>query len=99
MVDPILALLVFTLLAAAAVGLFWPAGGLVGRLRRLTDLDERVRLEDAIKHIYRCQRTRQRCSLDSLAGRLEVSRARAADADLAARPSCGWCAPRAPAPP
>ena len=78
MVDPALALLVFALLAAAAVGLFWPVGGLVGRIRRFTDLDERVRLEDAIKHIYRCQRTRQRCSLDSLAGRLGVSRARAA---------------------
>ena len=78
MTDPVLALLVFALLAAAVVGLFWPAGGLVGRIRRLTDLDERVRLEDAIKHIYRCQRTRQRCSLDSLAGRLGVSRARAA---------------------
>ena len=78
MTDPVLALLVFALLAAAAVGLFWPAGGLVGRIRRFTDLDERVRLEDAIKHIYRCQRTRQRCSLDSLAGRLGVSRARAA---------------------
>ena len=78
MPDPVLALLVFALLAAAVVGLFWPAGGLVGRIRRFTDLDERVRLEDAIKHIYRCQRARQRCSLDSLAGRLGVSRARAA---------------------
>ena len=78
MTDPVLALLVFALLAAAAVGLFWPAGGLVDRIRRFTDLDERVRLEDAIKHIYRCQRARQRCSLDSLAGRLGVSRARAA---------------------
>ncbi|MDE0100177.1 MAG: hypothetical protein OXM87_11345, partial [Truepera sp.] len=78
MPDPVLALLVFALLAAGAVGLFWPAGGLVGRIRRFTNLDERVRLEDAIKHIYMCQRTRQHCSLDSLAGRLGVSRARGA---------------------
>ena len=70
MVDPVLALLAFALLAAAGVGLFWPVGGLIGRLRRLADLDERVRLEDAIKHIYMCQRSQLRCSLDSLAGRL-----------------------------
>ena len=78
MVDPVLALLAFALLAAAGVGLFWPVGGLIGRLRRLADLDERVRLEDAIKHIYMCQRSQLRCSLDSLAGRLGTSRARAA---------------------
>ena len=78
MVDPTLALLTFALLAAGGVGLFWPAGGLIGRLRRLANLDERERLEDTIKHIYMCQRSHQRCSLDSLAGRLEISRARAA---------------------
>ena len=78
MVDPVAALLAFALLAAAGTGLFWPAGGLVGRLRRLADLDERVRLEDAIKHVYTCQRSRRRCSLDSLAGGLGVSRGRAA---------------------
>lgn len=78
MIDPAAALLAFALLAAGGTGLFWPAGGLVGRLRRLADLDERVRLEDAIKHIYMCQRSRLRCSLDSLAGRLGISRARAA---------------------
>ena len=78
MVDLVMALLTFALLTAASVGLFWPAGGLIGRLRRLADLDERVRLEDAIKHIYMCQRSQLRCSLDSLAGRLGVSRARAA---------------------
>ena len=78
MPDPAVALLVFALLAAGGAGLFWPAGGLVGRLRRLTDLDERVRLEDAIKHIYMCRRSRVRCSLESLAGRLGISRGRAA---------------------
>ena len=78
MLDPVAALLAFALLASAGLGLFWPAGGLVGRLRRLADLDERVRLEDAIKHVYTCQRSRRRCSLDSLAGRLGISRGRAA---------------------
>ena len=78
MVNPIVALLTFALLATVAVGLFWPAGGLIGRLHRLANIDERVRLEDAIKHMYMCERSHQRCSLDSLAGRLGIARARAA---------------------
>ena len=70
MLDPVIALSVFALLAVAALALFWPAGGIAGRLRRLAQIDERVRLEDAIKHIYKCQRANRHCSIESLAGRL-----------------------------
>ena len=77
-VDPGQALTVF----AAAVGLLaislWPRSGVVPRLLRLSRLGERVRLEDALKHVYTCQREGQSCSLESLAGRLEISTARAA---------------------
>ena len=78
MVDPGLALLVFTVFAVVAAAVFWPSGGVVPRLMRLARLDERVRLEDALKHVYTCQRGGQVCSLESLAGRLEISRARGA---------------------
>lgn len=78
MVDPGLALLYFGLLTAALVLVFWPRHGVVPRLLRLARLDGRVRLEDALKHVYMCQRNDQTCSLESLAGRLEVSTARAA---------------------
>ena len=78
MPDPALALVVFGTLAAAAAAAFWPRIGLAPRLRRLLRLSERVLLEDAVKHVYTCERTGRVCSLESLAGRLEVSRTRAA---------------------
>ena len=78
MPDPALALVVFGILLAAGAALLWPRTGLAPRLHRLLLLSERVRLEDAVKHIYTCERTGRVCSLESLAGRLEVSRARAA---------------------
>ena len=78
MPNPALALFVFTVLLVTLAILLWPRGGIVPRLQRLTQLDERVWLEDPIKHIYTCQSAGHACSLESLAGRLEVSRARAA---------------------
>lgn len=78
MPDPALALFIFGLLVTAATVSFWPRTGLAPRLRRLLALSERVLLEDAVKHIYTCERTSHTCSLESLAGRLEVSRSRAA---------------------
>ena len=76
--DPGFALVVFGILVAAAAALTWPRIGLAPRLRRLLLLSERVRLEDAVKHVYTCERTGRVCSLESLAGRLEISRTHAA---------------------
>jgi DtxR family Mn-dependent transcriptional regulator len=73
MVDPALALSVFGVLTLGAALLFWPQRGLVARLVRAARLDERVRLEDALKHVYMCARRRQVCTLESMAGRLGVS--------------------------
>lgn len=78
MPDPALALFVFGVLLTAAAAFFWPRVGLAPRLRRLLLLSERVLLEDAVKHIYTCERAGRASSLESLAGRLDVSRARAA---------------------
>ena len=78
MPDPAAALVVFAVLTVVTAAVLWPRTGLAPRLRRLLLLSERVRLEDAIKHIYTCERAGRACSLESLAGRLEISRARAA---------------------
>jgi len=78
MPNPALALIAFCMLVTAAAALLWPRTGFAPRLRRLLLLSERVLLEDAVKHIYTCERTGRTCSLESLAGRLEVSRTRAA---------------------
>lgn len=79
MVDPALALLVFAGLSAVAAALLWPRRGVGARWLRLRRLDERVRLEDALKHVYMCERQGRACTLESLAGRLEISVTDAAD--------------------
>lgn len=78
MVDPALALLVFALVTVAGGLLFWPRLGIVSRLRQLIRLSERVLLEDAIKHLHTCERAGRVGTLEGLAGRLNVTRARAA---------------------
>ncbi len=78
MVDPGLALLVFFGITLVLVGMTWPRVGLVPRAIRLSRLDERVRLEDALKHVFTCEQSGQVCSIESLAGRLGVSTGRAA---------------------
>ncbi len=77
MVDPALALIVFAALVAVVAVVAWPRHGIGARLLRAARLDERVRLEDALKHVYMCERRGQACTVESLAGRLEVSPARA----------------------
>jgi DtxR family Mn-dependent transcriptional regulator len=79
MVDPALALAVFGAIVLLLAALFWPRLGLLPRLRRLSHLSERVLLEDALKHVYMRERIGGECSLESVAGRLEVTVARAAD--------------------
>jgi DtxR family transcriptional regulator, Mn-dependent transcriptional regulator len=73
MPDPRLALLVFGGLVTVGALLFWPRLGVVPRWLRLRRLDERVRVEDALKHIFMCGGQGQACTLESLAGRLEIS--------------------------
>jgi DtxR family Mn-dependent transcriptional regulator len=79
MVDPAFALLVFAALTLMCAVAFWPRHGVVPRLRRMAHLSERVLVEDALKHVYMRERLGRQCSLESLAGRLEISVARAGD--------------------
>ena len=78
MVSPGLALAVFFGIAFLLAVLTWPRVGVAPRLLRLARQDQRVRLEDALKHLFMCQQSGQMSSLESLAGRLEVSRGQAA---------------------
>ena len=70
MVDPQLALAVFAGLCLLLAMLLWPARGLLPRWLQFVRLSERVRLEDALKHVFACRQARQACSVDSLAGHL-----------------------------
>lgn len=78
MPDPARALLVFFALVAVLAAVSWPGVGLWPRLRRLQRLTERVRLEDALKHLTNCALTGRQGSIESLAGTLEMSRVEAA---------------------
>jgi DtxR family Mn-dependent transcriptional regulator len=77
MPNPAQALLIFTSLVAAVLALFWPRRGLAARLVRLLRMTERVRIEDALKHLYKGEHFNSPRTIESLAGALEVSRARA----------------------
>lgn len=79
MVDPVTALTAFGVLVAVLALLLWPRRGVIAYLSRMSHLSDRVLLEDALKHVYTCESVGRACTLESLAGRLEVSRGKAAD--------------------
>ena len=76
--ESTLALFLFALAMVAAAVLFWPDRGVVARLRAMIRFSERVKIEDAIKHVYGYQLQGHACTVDSLAGKLEVSPGKAA---------------------
>ena len=78
MVDPGIALAVFFGLCLLLAVSLWPERGLLPRWLQFAQLNERVRLEDALKHVFACRQARQACSVDSLAGHLAVSSGEAA---------------------
>ncbi len=78
MFDPVLALVLFSVFTVLVVLVLWPKRGVYARLSRMADMSERVLLEDAVKHVYTCESLGRDCSLESLAGQLELSTERAA---------------------
>jgi len=77
MVDPALALLIFGLLVLAGAGFLWPGRGVLARILRVARMTERVRLEDTLKHLYKCEYANRVCSVSSVAGSVGVPRSRA----------------------
>lgn len=78
MVDPLIALSSAAAIAAAAVLLLRPGRGLLWRGLRMLRATERVRIEDALKHLYDGEERRSPCTLHSLAGALGLGADRAA---------------------
>jgi DtxR family Mn-dependent transcriptional regulator len=77
--DPATALAAGGLLVMLGSLLFWPKGGIWGRWQRATRWAARVRLEDALKHIYATELGGRQASLQSMAGALQVTLDRAAE--------------------
>ncbi len=77
MSDPALALLVFFALVALSAAVLWPGRGVAARVRRLTRLTERVRMEDVLKQLYKLEYDRLPATLESVAGGVQIPRTQA----------------------
>ncbi|MEZ4455392.1 MAG: metal-dependent transcriptional regulator [Gemmatimonadales bacterium] len=73
------ALLWFGGLVLVLLAVLWPRFGVAARVARWRRLTERVRIEDALKHLLNCELAEHPASVASMAGVLEVSPARAHD--------------------
>ena len=74
MVDPALALFVFFLICGAIAVFAWPKTGLWARLKAGFRTNERVHMEDALKHLYNNEYANRPATSASLAGALEIPR-------------------------
>ncbi len=74
MPEPLILLIAFFAALALLAVVVWPGRGLVARVSRIRHETERVHLEDGLKHLLDCERAGRVATLETLAGRLEVSR-------------------------
>jgi len=76
MIHPLHALFYAAALAITILIMVWPKYGLLSRWKHLMQQSKRSTLEDALKHIYECERSRISCTLNSIAGVLFINKAR-----------------------
>ncbi len=79
MIDPVTGLLTVVLTGGLVVLLFWPSHGVFWWFVRALRLTKRVRVEDALKHLYDCEYRQIPCTLYSLSGAMGVSINRASE--------------------
>lgn len=71
MPAPLLNLLLFAVLLLLVGFLLWPRSGAIARARKRRAVAERVILEDALKHVYKQQRTGRTATITSVGGAVE----------------------------
>ena len=79
MTQPLQALSIFALITLVLAVIFWPDRGLAARWQRSRRMDERVLIEDALKHLYKSQVYQRRPTIQSVAGAISVSPDHAAE--------------------
>jgi DtxR family Mn-dependent transcriptional regulator len=79
MIEPLLALLGGIVLILVVYWLFRPERGLLVKWQRSRQRSERTLIEDTLKHIYNCEITGDRPTINSIAGALQISNKEAAD--------------------
>lgn len=73
MVSPVFALLAGLALVLTAVVCLWPGWGIAARWRRGVTASDRVRVEDALKHLWDSEYRQRSAGLESLAGTLGLN--------------------------
>ena len=53
--------------------IFWPKYGLIARLSRVRMMNQRVQMEDSLKYLFDCEYRNVTCSMNSLAGHLNIT--------------------------
>lgn len=79
MADPLIALFIGIVVLAIFSLLFWPKGGLIGHLQRVSQLDRRVQREDALKIIYKAERSGKFLTVEDISHALNTSNANVED--------------------
>ncbi|MGD8620472.1 MAG: metal-dependent transcriptional regulator [Anaerolineales bacterium] len=71
--DNLITLIIGLVTITAALWFFFPERGLLAKWRYTRRVNSKTRREDAIKHIFDCETSGRRTSLQSLAGTLHIS--------------------------
>ncbi len=72
MPDPMMALFIGIAVLVSVGYLLWPRSGLIARLQQGFLRAKRVLMEDALKHIYNCEYRNLSCTIESIAGALNI---------------------------
>jgi len=73
MPDPLIIFIIATIITAILAFTFWPDKGLLARWKNIRYTNIRVLIEDALKHIYMCERNKVSCTFESIAGALSIT--------------------------
>jgi len=73
MSDPFVSLVIATVISVIGAWFFWPDSGVFWRWQRSRQMTERVRREDALKHIHQCEIHDRRPTVQSLGGALNMT--------------------------
>jgi DtxR family Mn-dependent transcriptional regulator len=73
LIDPLLALIIGTLILVVSAIFFWPEKGILSRIKKSKLDSKKVLLEDALKYIYDCEYNNLQCTIDAVADKLNIS--------------------------
>ena len=73
MTNPLITLLIGSLIILLGLVSFFPGKGIYARIRKSKSINKKVLIEDALKHLYTCEYNNVSCTINSVAGKLSIS--------------------------